>query len=159
MTMQQQQPATVTGGDPAVVDLLRQLADDADAQADHLAEIGGTERRTAHEHLRRATEADDAAMAARAHADRWRRHLELELGTPRALPRGGRPVTPDAPAEGGGTVITMQRCCNGCGLQLGDATAVEVSAAADGWPLPDVRGECPTCSPDTAAERSRTGAT
>jgi hypothetical protein len=44
------------------------------------------------------------------------------------------------------TVVTMQRCCNGCGEALGDVTDYEVNHAIAGLPLPDVRGECPRCS-------------
>jgi len=52
----------------------------------------------------------------------------------------------------------MQRCCNGCGRPLGDATEQEVNAAANGWPIPDVRGECPNCTPDSVARPDRSGA-
>ncbi len=42
--------------------------------------------------------------------------------------------------------ITVQRCCNGCGRSLGDATDDELNAAVAGAPLPDVRDEC-GCAP------------
>ena len=48
--------------------------------------------------------------------------------------------------DGSGT-ITVQRCCNGCGLSLGDVTLTEIECAIDGRPLPDVRPECPDCRP------------
>jgi histidine triad (HIT) family protein len=43
------------------------------------------------------------------------------------------------------TRVTVQRCCNGCGQKLGDATDAEIQAGVEGQPLPDVRGECPAC--------------
>jgi hypothetical protein len=38
------------------------------------------------------------------------------------------------------------RVCNGCRRALGDSTRQEVKAEAAGEALPDVRGECPTCT-------------
>lgn len=55
---------------------------------------------------------------------------------------GKRPWTPDEKIEGGGTRITVKRCCNGCGRQLGDVTDAEMDATIEGRPLPDVRAEC-----------------
>lgn len=49
------------------------------------------------------------------------------------------------------THITTKRCCNGCGQYVGDVTDAEMAAAIGGRPLPDVRRECPACSP-TAPE-------
>lgn len=72
-------PAQPTG-DPQVIDMLRKLYDDATAHADHLASLGGHEREVAQEHLQRAQDADEAAMAAREQAERWRRHLAYEHG-------------------------------------------------------------------------------
>lgn len=56
-----------------------------------------------------------------------------------------RPKTP-LREEDGHTVITVQRCCNGCGFSLGDATEAELELAVDGGELPDVRAECPKCT-------------
>ncbi|MFJ5217198.1 DUF4326 domain-containing protein [Streptomyces sp. NPDC088354] len=65
-----------------------------------------------------------------------------------------RPTTPDEPHPEGGTRFTVKRCCNGCGEVLGDVTAWEMHLAVH-WsvPLPDVRDECPTCTPVAVAER------
>lgn len=64
-----------------------------------------------------------------------------------ATVRGPRPSTPDVINSDGSTTITVKRCCNGCGNELGDATQAEITASVEGRPLPDVRGECPACSP------------
>lgn len=45
------------------------------------------------------------------------------------------------------TVHTVQRCCNGCGRRLGDMTTAETNAAQQGLRPPDVRNECPACTP------------
>lgn len=50
------------------------------------------------------------------------------------------------------TVGTVQRCCNGCGRDIGDVTDDEMTAAINGWPLPDVRDECPWCAMFLAEE-------
>ncbi|MET8864635.1 hypothetical protein ABZW11_16995 [Nonomuraea sp. NPDC004580] len=71
-------PAAPTG-DPVIINILRDLHAGAMADADRLAGIGGHEREKAAEHLRAADAADQAAMAARAYAERWRRHLDMEL--------------------------------------------------------------------------------
>jgi hypothetical protein len=47
------------------------------------------------------------------------------------------------------TQHTVQRCCNGCRREIGDMTELEGQCAVEGWPLPDVRGECRDCSVDT----------
>lgn len=60
----------------------------------------------------------------------------------RRPPVSARPWTEDRPNEGGGVTITMKRCCNGCGRQIGDVTREEVEAAICSMPLPDVRREC-----------------
>lgn len=73
-------------GDPAIIEILRRLHADATQEADRLASIGGHERETAQEHLARAAIADEAAMAARAYAERWRRHLDYELVGPVDVP-------------------------------------------------------------------------
>jgi len=41
----------------------------------------------------------------------------------------------------------VKRCCNGCGESIGDVTDEEIECATGGYPLPDVRQECPRCSP------------
>jgi len=60
------------------------------------------------------------------------------------LPRRKTPETRDAD---GWCRITVQRCCNGCGEQIGDVTMIEMELAIAGEPLPDVRPECPRCRP------------
>ncbi|MEU6340279.1 DUF4326 domain-containing protein [Streptomyces sp. NPDC046977] len=66
-----------------------------------------------------------------------------------------RPNTPDEKHPEGGTRITMKRCCNGCGERIGDVTDWEMLLAVHyAAPLPDVRDECPTCTP-TLAELTR----
>ena len=57
-----------------------------------------------------------------------------------------RTRTPDRRNADGSTTFTLQRCCNGCGEVIGDATEAEIDATVAGLPLPDVRGECPTCT-------------
>lgn len=44
------------------------------------------------------------------------------------------------------TRITIQRTCDGCDRPLGDATQAELDAAE--WHVPDVRDECPVCTPN-----------
>lgn len=61
-----------------------------------------------------------------------------------------RPWTPDRRNPEGSTTVTVKRCCNGCGRQLGDASLIELEAGMCGQPLPDVRGECPNCCPEHA---------
>jgi hypothetical protein len=46
----------------------------------------------------------------------------------------------------------MKRVCNGCGEYVGDVTDAELDCAAEGHPLPDVRGECAHCAPVVEAE-------
>jgi len=108
-TDQQHETPAAPTGDPAIADTLRKLYAGATAEADRLASIGGHERDVAREHLQRAADADEAAMAARAYAERWRRHLEYELGGPADLPgvveppveRGGHPYENGATAAAG----------------------------------------------------------
>lgn len=73
--------------------------------------------------------------------------MAAELNEHDILPRHTTPLhkNPD-----GSETITVQRCCNGCGLSLGDVTLAEIEAAIDGRRLPDVRMECPDCRPDMA---------
>jgi hypothetical protein len=64
---------------------------------------------------------------------------------------GGTDMTtmrPDTPPryEGGKTIVTNKRSCNGCGQVLGDATEAELEAAVNGRPLPDARKDCLHCS-------------
>jgi hypothetical protein len=47
--------------------------------------------------------------------------------------------------DGARRLITVQRCCNGCGDSIGDANDADLNAAVAGLPLPDVRAECATC--------------
>ncbi|TXS16060.1 hypothetical protein EAO71_35125 [Streptomyces sp. ms191] len=58
-----------------------------------------------------------------------------------------RPDTPPRRNDGGTTTRRVKRACNACGYTLGDATDMEIAAAMEGRALPDVRDECPTCTP------------
>jgi hypothetical protein len=53
------------------------------------------------------------------------------------------------------TTHTVQRVCNGCGHEVGDATDDELAAVIRGLPLPDVRDECPWCAPFLTEEGQR----
>jgi hypothetical protein len=64
-----------------------------------------------------------------------------------AMAAGKRTRTPVVEFSPGKSRIRVQRGCNGCGGQLGDATGEEAAMAACGVPLPDVRRECPGCGP------------
>ncbi|MGW1998469.1 hypothetical protein [Embleya sp. NPDC001921] len=77
-------------------------------------------------------------------------YAERVLG-PAGASLKGRAKTPDVVKPGGSRTIRVQRCCNGCGLPLGDVTDAEMKCAGYGDPLPDVRDECPDCSTATAA--------
>lgn len=59
-----------------------------------------------------------------------------------------RPSTPDRKNPDGSTTVTVQRCCNGCGNPIGDVTDAEIDGSIAGLRLPDVRDECPTCTPE-----------
>lgn len=61
--------------------------------------------------------------------------------------RRPRPRTPDI-RIGTSTRSTVQRCCNGCSRLLGDVTPNEIHATLDTGMPPDVRAECPTCTPN-----------
>lgn len=65
-----------------------------------------------------------------------------------------RPSTPSRKNPNGSTTITMKRCCNGCGNPIGDVTDAEIDASIAGLRLPDVRDECPTCTPPTEPKES-----
>jgi hypothetical protein len=67
-----------------------------------------------------------------------------------------RTHTPPRLNPNGSTTIKVQRACNGCQRPLGDATDVELDAAMNGEPLPDVRGEC-GCLPDPGRARRARG--
>lgn len=56
-----------------------------------------------------------------------------------------RPWTPPVRTETG-LRFTVKRCCNGCGIQIGDTTIDEIMCSIEGLPLPDVRSECPLCT-------------
>lgn len=64
-----------------------------------------------------------------------------------------RTFTPDREeiTEDGRTVthLHLKRCCNGCGVALGDVENRDVDAKGN---LTDVRGECPNCRPLVEAE-------
>lgn len=57
-----------------------------------------------------------------------------------------RTRTPAAKNADGSTSIRVQRCCNGCGTEIGDATTAELEHAYSGLPLPDVTLECEHCT-------------
>lgn len=60
-----------------------------------------------------------------------------------------RPWTPDVVnPETGARTIKVKRACNGCGTVIGDVSPFEMEVVMAGFELPDVRGECPTCTPD-----------
>lgn len=58
-----------------------------------------------------------------------------------------RPRTPDVRNPDGTTTVRVARHCNGCGESIGDADDADMNAAICAYPLPDVRGECPRCTP------------
>jgi hypothetical protein len=64
------------------------------------------------------------------------------------LTPGARRVStpPRRNPKSGTTVVTLKRSCNRCDTELGDATETEAAFAMMGLPLPDVTGECPTCT-------------
>ncbi|BBG20717.1 hypothetical protein RVR_P1100 (plasmid) [Actinacidiphila reveromycinica] len=62
-------------------------------------------------------------------------HADVLIAT--ANPRGS------TSAAGG----REQRRCNGCGQEIGDLTHFETHLRTAGFPLPDVRDECPACTP------------
>ncbi|GAB4677627.1 hypothetical protein [Mycobacterium timonense] len=64
--------------------------------------------------------------------------------TPVGRMRSRTPVRVNAD---GSRTMTVQRCCNGCGFEIGDVTESEIDAAIAGAPLADVRDECPWCAP------------
>lgn len=59
--------------------------------------------------------------------------------------RPQRVSTPRVTRPSGGKTITVQRVCNGCGNDIGDATEPELVAAMLGRDLPDATADCPTC--------------
>jgi hypothetical protein len=61
-----------------------------------------------------------------------------------------RPLTPPAPGPDGYPQHMPQRTCDGCGAEIGDATAGELAAAMLVDELPDARPDCPTCTPVVA---------
>lgn len=58
-----------------------------------------------------------------------------------------RTHTPPRRNADGSETYRVQRACNGCGRDIGDATANELDAAIDGATLPDVRDECGCSNP------------
>ncbi|QBI56861.1 hypothetical protein [Streptomonospora litoralis] len=50
-----------------------------------------------------------------------------------------------------GQTVRVQRACDRCGTNLRDANEAEMDAAVAGRKLPDVSGECPTCTPSADA--------
>lgn len=77
---------------------------------------------------------------------------------PEAGVRYRRPWTPPRrDPETGKTSLTTKRVCNGCQRLIGDGTVEEVDHVMAGGDWPDVRGECPWCTPDDDAD-ARLGA-
>lgn len=62
--------------------------------------------------------------------------------TPSTVPP--RAYTPNRENEDGSTTIVLKRCCNGCGVKLGDVEDRDVDKHGH---LTDVRGECEICRP------------
>jgi hypothetical protein len=67
-----------------------------------------------------------------------------------------RPNTPPR-IVGGKTIMTTKRACNGCKVDLGDATKDELEAAVNGQELPDVRSECLSCAGEVSLPRIAVG--
>jgi hypothetical protein len=59
-----------------------------------------------------------------------------------------RPSTDTVRLPEGGSRITVKRCCDACGRELGDATEAELDAAVTGRLLPSVLDECGRHAPD-----------
>jgi hypothetical protein len=64
-----------------------------------------------------------------------------------------RTFTPDVVTVGEDgrktTTMHLKRCCNGCGIELGDVDSRDVDRRGN---LTDVRGECANCKPLVEAE-------
>lgn len=56
-----------------------------------------------------------------------------------------RTWTPDTLLDNNSRQISVKRACNGCGDLIGDVTDEEMVGAVRGYPLFDVRPECPRC--------------
>lgn len=80
-------------------------------------------------------------------------HIQIQ---PVAL-RAPRTHTPTRELRSGRREMTVQRACNGCGQDIGDATPAELDCAGAGIDLPDVRQECPRCSTPTPPATPRGG--
>lgn len=76
----------------------------------------------------------------------------------RALPDEDTPAAEETPEDEGRTwkTVRVQRACNGCGNDLRDVNEAELNAAVAGRQLPDVTGECPTCTPSAARTTEET---
>lgn len=95
--------------------------------------------------------------------DAWRTFTAFLATMPHRLSAGRTPylnevttsMRPNTPVrrEGSRTIAVVKRSCNGCGVELGDATAEEIRLVNTGRKadLPDVRGECARCSALTQA--------
>ncbi|WP_209447593.1 hypothetical protein [Rhodococcus qingshengii] len=57
----------------------------------------------------------------------------------------------------GTTRFTVQRACNRCGRDLGDATEKELDACVNGTPLPDAHDECGCDAPPVVPAPNETG--
>jgi enamine deaminase RidA (YjgF/YER057c/UK114 family) len=144
----------------AVAETLRDLAEQANAEADRFAEQAGQERATAGTHQQRAAEHEqqaeqllDKAAEVRRREELWR---ELLQAVEARLPEQPAP----APAaqwvelfEASNWQGPPTRVCNGCGAALRPANVAEIEAHAARRGLPDVRRECPDCRLMVAVQR------
>lgn len=62
-----------------------------------------------------------------------------------------RSWTDDVALDGGGRSFTVKRACNGCHRLIGDVSQEEIAGAIAGLPAPDVRIDCPYCTPEPGA--------
>lgn len=58
-----------------------------------------------------------------------------------------RPWTDDVVNADGATTVTTKRICNACDRAIGDGTPEEIAWAMEHGGWPDVREECPYCTP------------
>lgn len=64
------------------------------------------------------------------------------IGDPRRHTPDMTTVHPNGIAS---TRVTLKRCCNGCGAELGDADSRDLTWGGE---LTDVTSECPICTPN-----------
>ena len=169
MTTTQDAPPSeqTTPPEHPVVAHLRSCLEKADRHRLDLATKGGHARLAAQRQLEEAQRYDDQAMAAHAQVDTWQTLLdkaqEEVVAEQRKIDaiRAAAAARPPVPATEPPTTLTAGRhpCtptrrCNGCARGLRPATPGEAAALAAGQPLPDIRQDCPDCSPTTTVEQS-----